>query len=226
MTDPNQTSGAAKTRRWFRRPWVLAIAAVLLIVGGIWANHRWERAKGRREIDKRLVRLRAIGVPADLSKFAEQFPDPPPEKNAERILGSGLHEIEFPSDWPTVPIFRERPIPGRLRAWSNEERAETWNYLESQQEALSKVSDSALEGAWFRPYVTNNFPYPHRWTYWLIGLLQLRALEPIESGSHDQAVHELEKSLAVIVALPQGTYRNHRGFTGWMSSGSKLMESS
>ena len=97
MTDPNQTRGAAKTRRWFRRPWVLTAAAVLLIVGGVWVNHLRERAKGRREIEKRLDVLRAMGVAVTPAELAAKYPDPPPEKDARRLLQPGLAEPEDPA---------------------------------------------------------------------------------------------------------------------------------
>ena len=107
MTDSNQTSGAAKSRRWFRRSWVLAVAAVLLIVGGFWANHRWERAKGRREIDKRLAALRAMGVAVTPAELAAKFPDPPPGKDAAKLLQPGLGLRECSLTNAVVPAFVE-----------------------------------------------------------------------------------------------------------------------
>ncbi len=126
MPDPNQTSGAANTRRWLRRPWalVVVVVGVLLIVGGIWANHRRERAKGRREIDKRLAVLRALGVPVTPAELAMKFPDPPPEKDARRLLQPGLADLTDPGDGNKILYFGGGHPTNRLTRPSTEQREE------------------------------------------------------------------------------------------------------
>lgn len=213
MTDANPTSGAAQTRRWFRRPWVIIAAAVLLIVGGVWANHLRERAKGRREIEKRLDVLRAMGVTVTPAELAAKYPDPPPEKDARRLLQPGLAELNDPGDGNRIPFFGGGYPTNRLTRLSDEQRAEARSYLDEQAKALARIPDLKLEGAWFGSGFANWSNYwttgPSRDGYRLVKLLHLMALMDIEDGRALRAVSNVSRAHSIASAIRSEIFVNH-----------------
>ena len=228
MTDANQSNGAARTRRWFRRPWVLAVAATVLIALGIWANHLLERAKGRGEVDKRLAVLHAMGVAVTPAELAAKYPDPPPEKDARRLLQPGLAQLNDPGDGNTIPYFGGALLTNRLIRLSAEHRAEAKSYLGEQAQALSRIPDVSHDGAWFgsgfADWETHIGSGLRRDAYRLVKVLHLMALLDIEDGRSSQAVRHISRAQAVGAAIRSDIFVNHVFFITRSSRAVALVE--
>src|SRR5512135_541954 len=87
-------------------------AVLALLIGGVLLKVRADDSHARAEIQKRLDAIRAAGEPLTAQDLAELYPDPPPERDARRMLSPGLSALVVPED-DELPLFYGGDLPAR-----------------------------------------------------------------------------------------------------------------
>lgn len=115
-------------RRSKRALWLALLACGLLAAFGlvlVVVLHRKARSHGeqvRAEIEKRLEVLRGKGEPVTLGELAKRYPDPPPEKDASRLMKATLEALRASDSETNANFFlsdkrfqaRTEPLPNNL----------------------------------------------------------------------------------------------------------------
>ncbi len=175
----------------------LAVLAVL--IAAVTIKFRAEDRQARAEIQKRLDALRAAGQPLTAQDLANRYPDPPPERDARRMLQPALAKLSVP-DTDKFPLFIGGGLLDLTVPLDEPTVAEAQHWLERNQATLDAIPWEQLPGSWIGSGFTNGLDRitesPSHLTD-LTRLLCMDALVQAEQQHPKDAVEGLSRALAV-----------------------------
>lgn len=161
----------------------------------------------RAEIQQRLAAVRAAGHPVTAQDLAQRYPDPPPERDARRMLNRGLPALVYPEDSTRLPFFSESPLPTRLAPLNESTLAEAQQCLSQNSTALAAIPWDELPGSWVGAGFTNGLDKVTKTpsgTILLVRLLCWDAMVNAEQQHPKAAADALQRALAVANAFRNG----------------------
>jgi hypothetical protein len=211
-----ETYGAAqgRGRRWLA---LLAIVILAVLFGGSRIELRSIQAgsqiKNQAEVDKRLALIRAKGEPVTGEDLAKRYPDPPPERDAARLLKPTLDALQIPDSASNLPLF-DTIWPKRGVVLDPGMLAGIESLLRSNAAALSAFPKSDLNEArvgWGYPAgLTNNTGGFLVSPLLNLGkVLCLQAVLEAESGHGSAPAQAVKRTLAVAHVMRGGTFIHH-----------------
>jgi hypothetical protein len=188
---------------------VFGLIALALGIGIAVSHSRAEKRRALAEIQKHLDAIRAAGEPVTADDLAKLFPDPPPERDAELLLGAAAPTFGQLNSSIKLPFFDEGQLPGRTRAFTDQMRTNIQALLKDNQTALNAIPWDKITNAWFGSSFKLGFtnmddPRMYR-VDMLVRLLCLKAVFDSESGEGTESCESLRRALTVSHTLRSDT---------------------
>lgn len=200
----------------FRKIGIIGLFALLIFLaaaGAIYLKGRADSRRTRAEIEKRVAALRAAGQPVTAQDMARLYPDPPPEKDAARLLAPAMHALSIPDPIDDFPILGKAPLPLRGEKFSAEMETNIQALLEDNQKALSAVPWDSITNAWIGSGFTNGFTNLTNFrltpVHQLAQLLCLGAINDAQFGRGKNAGQRLGRSLDLIRIMRSDVFIHH-----------------
>ena len=186
------------------------LVVIALVVGVLWLKARSDRRAAQKEIQKRLDKIRLSGEPVDLRDLAKLYPDPPPDRDALRLLQPAFDALIVPNQSTNLPLFGGKWPKGNS-PFEKGTLDELRKAIEANQKAFDLVPWEKLKFAWFGSSfhrgVTNAIatPFPFSGIRNLVRLCCLDAALNAESQRPNEAVQSLARVLAIRQTLRDDT---------------------
>ncbi len=178
---------------------LVGLGVLAILVTAVVLQQRAEGRRVRAEIQKRLDAIRAAGEPLTAQDLAKLYPDPPPERDARRMLKDGLAKLVVP-DTGEFPLFHGAASPAHSAPLSEADLAEAQRWLASNQVALAAIPWDQLPGSWIGSGFTNDLLLTLEPPQRIMSLVQLLCLDAIvraEQREPKSTVEALRRALAV-----------------------------
>jgi hypothetical protein len=201
MSD-NNTMRPGVSRLWKIRTFaVFGTTALALGIGVAVLHFRAEKRRTWAEIQRRLDALRAAGEPVTSDDLAKLHPDPPPERDAARLLAPAIAALRLPGPSIHVPRLSGPEVPSRGQAITEEMRTNIEAVLDDNQTALNAIPWDSITNAWigmrfslgFSNLEANPVPVDTE----LPRMLCLKAIFEAETGHGTTATEDLRHALAL-----------------------------
>jgi hypothetical protein len=144
QTTPGRRRGQERER------WLLVACGVffllVLVVGAGFISEKIRSARDHAEVQKRLAAMRAAGLPMTAQDVAKLYPDPPPDKDAVRLLQPALARLSLPDESTNLLFFDL--FPPRTGPLAPAVITESRLWLDRNQPALALIPWSQLDGTW------------------------------------------------------------------------------
>jgi hypothetical protein len=176
---------------------LVVIFGMLLSAFCLWEKRDQQRI--RASIDKNLKSLQSAGHPLSAQDMARLFPDPPADRDANRLLNSAFDLLSIPEDSTNIPFFSAQSSGNAPLDRAVIEESQRW--VDRNQPALDAIPWDKIEGAWFGCGFTNgltNLAVPRLTPFSnLIRLLCLDAVLQAEGQNPVQSVLALHRFLCL-----------------------------